>query len=187
MTWLVLTAVSLLVVAWSAYALSKSIASKTGLPEGEVLYSDTGRAVGKLGPVSVDELGQKQERPLVAERLGLVGKPDYLVRTREGIVPVEAKSARLPADGRPYDSHVMQLAAYCLLVEEVLGTAVPYGIIRYRDSEVEVDYTTELKEELLDLLDEMREARSYGEVHRNHDEMGRCANCYMRDVCDEAL
>jgi CRISPR-associated exonuclease Cas4 len=187
MTWLVLVIVLLLVVAFSAYALSKSMASRTGLPGGELLYSDTGFAVGKLGSVSRDELGQKQEKPLVSQRFGLIGRPDYLVRTSEGIVPVEIKSAKYPFSGRPHDSHAMQLAAYCLLVEEVLGANAPYGIIQYRDCEVSVDYTPELRAELLDILDEMREARRSSEVHRSHDDSRRCANCYMQDYCDEAL
>jgi CRISPR-associated exonuclease Cas4 len=82
---------------------------------------------------------------------------------------------------------VFQLAAYCLLVEDVLKAPVPYGIIRYRDSEVHVEYTPELREDLLDIMDEMLEARASFEVHRSHDDPRRCANCYMRDVCNEAL
>jgi CRISPR-associated exonuclease Cas4 len=187
MTWLFLIGALLLIIAFSAHALSKSMASKTGLPEGELVYSDTGFAVGKLGPVSRNEIGEKQEKPLVSDRYGLIGKPDYLVRTRKGIIPVEAKSARLPQSGRPYDSHVFQLIAYCLLVEDVFDAPVPYGIIRYRDRKVSVACTSELKAELLDILDEMRVARRLKEVHRSHDETRRCDSCYMRDVCDEAL
>lgn len=187
LTWLILIAVALLILALSAFSLSKRMSSKTGLPEGELVYSDTGFAVGKLAPTSRNDLGEKQERPLVSERFGLTGKPDYLVKTREGVVPVEAKSASLPASGRPHDSHIFQLAAYCLLVEEALNAPVPYGIIRYRDGEVAIDYTPELKESLLDILDEIREARGFDEVHRSHDEARRCYGCYMREVCDEAL
>lgn len=187
MMWLILVITLLLIVALLAYVLSKSIGSKTGLPEGELIYNDTGFAVGKLGPVSRNEIGQTQEKPLVSTKYGLTGRPDYLVRISEGIVPVEVKSAKYPSSGRPHDSHAMQLAAYCLLVEDVLGTNVPYGIIRYRDREVSVAYTPELRAELLDVLDEMREARRSNEVHRNHDDSRRCANCYMQDYCDEVL
>jgi CRISPR-associated exonuclease Cas4 len=187
MTWIVLIIALLFVVALLAYALSKSMASRTGLPDGEVVYSDTGFAVGKLGAVSSDEIGQRQEKPLVSTKYRLSGRPDYLVRTTEEIVPVEVKSAKYPSSGRPHDSHTMQLAAYCLLVEDVLGTKVPYGIIRYRDRQVSVAYTPELRAELLDVLDKMREARRSNEVHRSHDDSRRCANCYMQDYCDEAL
>jgi CRISPR-associated exonuclease Cas4 len=141
----------------------------------------------KIGPLTSDEYGQKLEKPLISKQYGLIGRPDYLVRTDDGIIPVEIKSARLPSSGQPYDSHVMQLAAYCLLVEDLLDADVSYGIIRYRDAEISVDYTSELRAELLDLIEEMRTARSSRDVHRSHNESGRCANCWMRDVCDESL
>ena len=87
----------------------------------------------------------------------------------------------------PDDSHVFQLAAYCLLVEAALETPVPYGILRYSDAKVIVIYTSKLRDELLDVMEEIRAARLAQEVHRSHDERGRCANCWMRSVCDEAL
>jgi CRISPR-associated exonuclease Cas4 len=178
---------ALLGVALAARLLSARAGRGAGLPRGQVVYSDTGHAVGKLGPTVTDEQGVRQERPLVSRRHGLTGRPDYLIRTREGIVPVEAKSAAGPADGRPYDSHVFQLAAYCLLVEDEFGAPVPYGLIRYRDAEARVEFTTELREQLLALLEEIREARAAEEVHRSHDEPRRCARCGVRDSCDERL
>jgi hypothetical protein len=53
----------------------------------------------------------------------------------------------------------MQLACYCLLVEEETGERVPFGVIRYRDRQLRVDYTDELRGSLLALLAEMRAAR----------------------------
>jgi CRISPR-associated exonuclease Cas4 len=185
--WLVVILLALLLTALSARVAAGRAEGRTGLPAGKLLYSDTGFPVGEVGTIEVDERGARQERPLRSLRYGLVGRPDYLVRVREGVVPVEAKSARCPPDGRPRDSHVMQLAAYCLLAEDALGARVPYGIIRYSDREVRVEYTNELREELLALVGEMREARAAEEVHRSHDEARRCANCSMREICDEAL
>ncbi|HEX8097959.1 MAG TPA: PD-(D/E)XK nuclease family protein, partial [Pyrinomonadaceae bacterium] len=130
MTYLVACLAVLLVVALSSYVASRGAARRGGLPAGQVLYSDTGSPVGRIGSIVKDARGVRQEKPLVSKRYGLTGRPDYLVRTREGVVPVEIKSARCPAGGRAYDSHVMQLAAYCLLVEDVLGATVPYGVIQ---------------------------------------------------------
>lgn len=174
-------------VALAAHLAARSRARMMGLPEGELVYSDTGFAVGKIAPARLNAEGEKQERALVSHRFGLTGRPDYLVRTRDGIIPVEAKSARSPAGGRPYDSHLMQLAAYCLLVEDTLGARVPYGVVRYADGEVRVEYTDELRETLLETLEEIREAREAEDVHRSHDERRRCASCGYRDVCDESL
>ena len=140
-----------------------------------------------LAPAEVGREGIKQERPLVSNALELVGRPDYLIEADDGIVPVEVKSAACPSDGRPRDSHLAQLAAYCLLVEDTLGARVPFGVIKYRDRDVEVEYTQELKDWALALIEEMRDAVEEEEVHRSHEDPRRCAGCSLRDVCTESL
>jgi CRISPR-associated exonuclease Cas4 len=182
-----ITCIVLVIVALVARSLAKRMDARSGLPAGRLVYGDTGYAVGKLGELVRDQQGRKVERPLLSKQYGLVGRPDYLIETDDGIIPVEVKSAKMPASGRPYDSHVFQVAAYCLLVGDTLGAGVPYGVIRYRDGEVRVDYTAELRDTLLDVMDEMRAARDAADVHRSHDEPNRCARCSMRGVCDEAL
>jgi CRISPR-associated exonuclease Cas4 len=187
MTWLVLLLCLLVLAAATAATAARREARRTGLPAGALLYSDTGKPVGRIAPAEVGAEGVRQERPLVSESLGLVGRPDYLIEAEGGVVPVEIKSTACPAGGRPYDSHVAQLTAYCLLVEDVLGQSVPFGIIRYRDREVRVEYTDELRGAALALLEEMRAARDADDVHRSHEDPRRCAGCSMRDVCAEAL
>jgi CRISPR-associated exonuclease Cas4 len=160
---------------------------RAGLPTGTLLYSDTGIPVGRIAPVTVNAEGLKQERPLRSEELELVGRPDYLIKTEQGIIPVEVKSTTCPPDGRPYDSHLAQLAAYCLLVEDVLKASVPYGIIRYRDRELRVDYTDEMRDGIIALLGEIKDARPAEDVHRSHEDERRCRGCSMREVCTESL
>jgi CRISPR-associated exonuclease Cas4 len=143
-----------------------------GLPGGRVIYTDT-RAWGKL------------EKPLYDNALGLTGKPDYLVERNGQLIPVEVKSGRAPQ--APYDSHIYQLAAYCILVEKTLGSRPPYGIIHYEDRDFAVDYTPALEVALLDILAEMRRDEHRAEVHRSHESAARCARCGFRDVCDERL
>ena len=93
----------LIAVAVAARLAARGHARRTGLPRGSLIYGDTGAPVGRVAPVTLGEEGERQERPLVSRRHGLTGRPDYLVRTREGVVPVEAKSTRRPASGVPYD------------------------------------------------------------------------------------
>jgi CRISPR-associated exonuclease Cas4 len=73
----------------------------------------------------------------------------------------------------------------------VLGRAVPYGVVKYRDREVRVEYTDELRGHALALIEEMKEemrASADGEeVHRSHEDPRRCAACSLRDVCTESL
>jgi CRISPR-associated exonuclease Cas4 len=191
MIWLTLL---LLLLAFAAVLAGRAAARESklaGLPPGALLYSDTGRPVGRVGGTEVGRDGKKQERPLVSETLELVGRPDYLIEAAGGVVPVEVKSTVCPATGRPYDSHLAQLAAYCLLVEDVLGASVPYGLVKYRDREVRVEYTDEMRAHALALIEEMKadmDASAEGrEVHRSHDDPRRCAGCSLRDVCTESL
>ncbi len=157
-------------VAYTLWSKSKRVRRTTGMPKGDVVYED------------VDE-GRPPEKALVSTRWRLVGKPDYLVENEDGLIPVEIKSANLPKDGRPYWGHILQLAAYCLLVEEVHGQRPPYGYIRYRDMTVRVPYTDELRTALLDTLTEMQLALYADTMPRSHHDPRRCARCGMAYVC----
>lgn len=142
----------------------------SGLPWAPVVYYDTG--------------AQSLERPLVARRIGLTGKPDYLIQRRGYLIPVEVKPGRHAA--RPYDSDLMQLAAYCLLVEESTGIAPPYGLLRYAGHTFRLSYTAQVREEVLELLEEMHTALD-NECDRSHDDPARCRGCGFFTVCDQAL
>ena len=143
-----------------------------GLPGGRVIYTDT-RAWGKL------------EKPLYYQALGLTGKPDYLVQQNGQIIPVEVKTGRAP--DAPYDSHIFQLASYCLLVEKTYGKRPPYGIIHYNDRDFAVDYTQELESKLLDIIVEIKRDVHKKDVPRSHEQASRCARCGFERVCDQSL
>ncbi len=143
-----------------------------GLPGGRVIYTDTG-AWGEV------------EKPIYDSALGLTGKPDYLVEQGKSLIPVEVKSGRTP--DAPYDSHIFQLAVYCLLVQRVMGKRPPYGIIKYPGRTFSVDYTPALENELLDLLADIRIKERRKEMHRSHEEPARCRGCGFRKDCEERL
>jgi len=175
MTALLVSAAILLALVAVALRLAARVARRrAGLSAGRVVYRDAPSPRGA-------------PRTLTSSRFGLAGKPDYLLEVNGGVVPVELKSGSRPLRAMPYDSHLLQLAAYCLLCEEDLGARVRYGIVRYRDGEIRVDYTDELRAELLDVLAEMRATRAGEYVMRSHDEPRRCRRCSFRDVCGEAL
>lgn len=113
-------------------------------------------------------------------RYRLVGRPDELRRRPDGrLVPVEIKSRTTPPRG-PAPSHVVQVRAYCLLVEESTGRAPPYGILRYSDQEFRVGWDAEARRELLAVWEELE--RPY-DGHATPSP-GRCAHCPWVDVCD---
>jgi CRISPR-associated exonuclease Cas4 len=153
------------------FILARRGRERSGVPEGDILYSDT---------------WQRVERPLYSQDLALTGRPDYLVEQAGSLLPVEVKSARAPAEG-PYDSHVYQLAAYCLLVAEQYGRRPPRGYIRYADRAFAVEFTASLEREVLELLDAMRADAEAGDVHRSHNSTARCRGCGFQEMCDQAL
>ena len=98
-------ALVLLIVA--SFAMYRSLASslrakrkrEEGAIEGDIRY-----------------VGRETSRLLRSERYGLTGRPDYILERGGEIIPVEVKSGRKPPG--PLFSHVLQVAAYCLLLEE---------------------------------------------------------------------
>ncbi len=144
----------------------------SGLPGGRVIYADTG-------------LWGKVEEPLYDPTLGLTGKPDYLVEQRGATIPVEVKSGKVGQE--PHDSHIFQLAAYCLLIERTMGKRPAYGILHYPNRTYAIDYTPQLEQALLDLLNEMRSYGDRKEGECSHESPARCARCGYRSICDQVL
>jgi CRISPR-associated exonuclease Cas4 len=170
--WLLLAAVVLAGLGLWVYLRAGSARRAAGLPAGRVTYVDTGD-------------WDRCERPLFSAEHRLTGRPDYLASTRKGTVPVEVKSGS--AGSVPYPAHVMQLVAYCLLVEEQEGRAPPHGILSYADRAFEVDYTPALRAELLQTLRVMRRDLRACDVGCSHDEPRRCLGCGYRADCGQSL
>lgn len=161
-----------LLIALVLFYISRVQQHTAGLPSGRVIYTDT-RSWGAV------------EKPLYEKSLNLTGKPDYLVEQNGRIIPVEVKSGRTPE--APFDSHIYQVAAYCLLVEKTYGVRPPFGIIHYPSRDFAVDYTHELERTLVDLLNEMRRAERLSDVGRSHADEHRCQRCGFRKACDQKL
>jgi CRISPR-associated exonuclease Cas4 len=133
MTWLLLTlstAISGPRVPAPRHAVKRLAA--LGLA-GEVIYSDN-EAVNEV---------------LVSPRHGLTGKPDYISREGEELIPVERKSRSVSATGA-YEGEVLQLAAYCLLVEERFGEPVRRGQILYQNRSLVIAFDDQLRSRLFD-------------------------------------
>lgn len=86
------------IVAALLWLLSRRRHSSTRLPGRKILSADVGTEF-------------PQSHSITSERYALTGKPDYVVRVLEGVVPVEIKSGTCPRSGRPHDGHRYQVAA----------------------------------------------------------------------------
>ena len=152
---------------------SGRLQKRTGMPGGQVIYSD-------------HETWYPNAESLHSSKHRLVGKPDYLVQKINGeIIPVEVKSRLAPKS--PLDGHVLQLAAYCMLVEETYGRRPSYGILHYKDRAFAIDYTEKLEQQLLDLLIDMRHDHHAADLDRTHENLHLCAACGFRERCDQAI
>src|SRR2546428_13842056 len=100
-------------------------------------------------------------------------------------IPVELKTGRVPRG--PLFSHILQVAAYCVLLEEESGKAPPYGIIRYGETSFAIEYNDDQKKLVLQKPAEMRTAITTGEAHRNHNRPGQCHHCSRRSGSPERL
>ena len=143
-----------------------------GLPAGRVIYADTSQW-GKV------------EKPLYDSLIGLTGKPDYLVEQAGRLIPVEVKSSRVSQ--APYDGHIFQLAAYCLLSQRAFGKRPPHGILHYPNRTFAIDYTTQLEASLLEILADIRQNENSKDIPRSHSSIARCQRCGFRTMCDQVL
>lgn len=144
------------------------------------------RKTGVRGKLSYVDTEEARPKLFLSLKHGLSGRPDYVLVAGEEHIPVEAKTGRTPRG--PLFSHIMQVAAYCLLMEEEYGRAPPHGILRYPETEHEIDYDEALKQLVIDKLSEMRRVLDgRAEAHRNHNKPGKCKHCSRRDMCPERL
>ncbi|MGE0373643.1 MAG: hypothetical protein AB7Q01_17420, partial [Gammaproteobacteria bacterium] len=165
---------ALAAVAFILWLLLRGRAQDTGLPAGEILYSDTD--------------AERLERPLVSHRYQLTGKPDYIIRARAGTFPLEIKSRRIPPQG-PREGDIAQVWVCCLLVEEETGTPVRFGMLQYANQKRTVPFGERERAEILAILQEMRMLEGAPDVGRSHDHAGKCRQCGFNppDVCGQAL
>jgi CRISPR-associated exonuclease Cas4 len=136
--------------------------------------------------VVFQDRGLKQQS-LVVEDYDLVGKPDLVLEENGFYIPVELKTGRSPR--QPYDSHVMQLMAYCLLLESHYEVRPPHGLLRFTqdDKEFRIAYTPEREAQLKAILERMKTFQEAEDVHRNHRNANKCRACSFFEVCAERL
>ena len=144
----------------------------------------------KLGEETIETPdGLTDETPILkSQNYNLAGRPDFIIKKGDDRIPVEIKTGRPPR--APFFSHVLQIGAYCLLVEETFNQKPPLGQIRYGfDSKPhEVIWDSKLKNIVIDKLEEMNDILSGKmEAHRNHKRAGKCNSCSRRKNCPERL
>jgi CRISPR-associated exonuclease Cas4 len=138
-----------------------------GLPEGELVYEDA----------------DGQGEPLSSSTYPLVGKPDYVVKLPDGHpVPIELKLNVHDATA-PHSNHMVQVAAYCLILEDYFVQVPTHGILRYADREFTVDYTPALKKKVIRLLTEMARCSEQQPPPLARQSASKCRACTFQAIC----
>lgn len=115
----------------------------------------------------------------------LSGRPDYVLETKQGLVPVEVKTGQTPA--RPHRNHQLQLACYLRLLEVQSGKPPEYGLLNYPEGVFRVAWDDALRNDLQATLQRIARARAEGKADRDHEHRGRCLGCARRDACAQKL
>jgi len=149
---------------------SKLIAERhraLGLPEGELVYEDA----------------DGQGESLSSSAYPLVGKPDYVVKLADGRpVPIELK-LNVHDVTAPHSNHMIQLAAYCLILEDYFVQAPTHGILRYADREFTVEYTPALKKKVIRLMTAMARCSEQQPPPLASQRAPKCRICTFQAIC----
>lgn len=163
------TLILLLIVVLAVYVLvarwSRSERAQVGLSSGTIEMTDD----------SVERTPTLRSR-----RYGLVGRPDQLVRVGNALIPVEQK----PKARRLHQSHILQVAAQCLLVQEVYNIRPPYGIVVLAGgSRHKVEFSPALELRLVDTMARMRAMLDATAPPEPFWAEGKCRACALRHTC----
>ena len=165
----------MLIVAATLFLFSKIIDRKT------LLLKNKSRVQGD--DIKYSDLN----RPGVtffSKKHGLSGRPDYIIKKNKHLIPVEVKTSSY---NNFQKGHVLQLAAYCQLIEDTFNIFVPYGILVYANKERKIFFEPGLRFELEKTLEKMRNTLLEKNIVRNHNDKKRCLNCSMKNFCNKKI
>jgi CRISPR-associated exonuclease Cas4 len=138
------------------------------------------------GKIEYADKMDKKSKMLYSKKYQIRGKPDYVVKIKGKYIPVEIKTGKVPLG--PHFSHIIQTAAYCLMINENYKIRPPYGILSYsKEKKHKIEYDSKLENLLIEIIDGMRKCIKEGSAHRNHNRPGKCRNCSRRKECSEKL
>lgn len=121
---------------------------------------------------------------LSSTALGLIGRPDRIVRSGVSLIVEEWKSK----PRKLYPSHRAQMGVYFLLVEEHYGERPPYGVVVLGDGRRErIENTLELQSQVTEVARKIREARrSISDEIPVSPPSWLCRRCGQRSNCRQS-
>jgi len=163
-----------------------------GIKESETEYMEYGREVEKER--FIQQLYPKykvkqtfKSVALTSKELKLTGVADYVLVTKyDELIPVEVKWSEPLVSGRPKKDHLIQVAAYALLLEKVWAyprSSVKRGIIYYlkpKGAYVEVAIDYNLKKEVYRMLGKIEDIIK---GKKEPKPRMKCGSCNYKQYC----
>jgi CRISPR-associated exonuclease Cas4 len=120
-----------------------------------------------------------------SQSLGLSGKLDLVIESEEGIFPVDFKFT----EQRVHPNHILQLAAYAVLLEEQLGRPIDRGFVFLvpQDHIESISLDEHRKNQVREYLAQIRQAISSESMPPPTDVRARCEECEYRNYCGDVL
>ena len=121
-------------------------------------------------------------KPLFSKKYMIAGKPDYIIKNNSRYIPVEFKSGN---HSYPMKNHVLQLAAYCQLIEDNYNDFVPFGVLVYNNnSDFKIPFDPKTRYELENTVKKMRYILRTENISLNHSDSNKCKTCSMKNNCN---
>ncbi|MBW3017680.1 CRISPR-associated protein Cas4 [Candidatus Woesearchaeota archaeon] len=119
-----------------------------------------------------------------SDELEMKGKIDRLEKYDDGFVPVEVKTGKAPKDG-VWEGHLIQIAAYMLLLESKFKKAAKEGVVDYINDNAKrtVKMNPFLKEEVIKLKDRVKELLNSTQLPPMCSQEKKCEMCGIRKEC----
>ena len=112
-----------------------------------------------------------------------MGKPDYILQLPDGRpVPIALKLNIQDATA-PSSNHMLQIAAYCLILEDYFELPPTHGILRYADHEFSVEYTPALRKKVIRFLTEMAHCDAQHPPPLARQRAAKCRTCAFQPTC----
>lgn len=127
----------------------------------------------------------KPAKTIFSEKYRLAGKPDYIVKRKNNYIPIEVKKVE---SNSPFKNHILQLASYCLLLEDKFKKEVPFGVLVYsKGQQFKIPFDENLRRELSKIISNIKNSIRKKSVMRNHNFVNRCLFCSYRHVCNQKI
>ena len=121
------------------------------------------------------------EFPMLSESLSLKGKADRILFSDNELIPFELKTREVD---RVFESDELQLAAYCLLLEEKFKRKVDFGILEAGNKQFQIFFTQELRDKIPSLINELNSVL-ITKTARFPSNFAKCQSCKLKKECEE--